>query len=364
MNKKEDLMKELIEKSGKNSEEIKKLIDDKVNELSGLVSEEGAIYIIANELGIRLESEKPKKKIETLKLEEINEPNMQVSFYGKVLKKYDLINFTSQKGNQGSVQSILIGDESGIKRVTFWNENTEKLKEIENNDLIKIENAYTRENSQNPERIDIHFSQYSELEKNPEGIKIEVKKIENEFTPTKKKINEIEENDKNIELFGLITDFDIPRYYNACPECFKKVFQEEDKQICPNHEEVEAIKVPIVNLTIDDGTGNISIVGFRDRAEKITQLTSDEIIKLTEDFEEYRKFSKKIVGSNLNLIGNVSISSLTSEKQILINEIIEIDFKKEEVDEKNNQLNKNNNEEDIIDMLDEEIEEISDDDLI
>jgi ribosomal protein L35AE/L33A len=369
MTEKEKLFEDLMKKSGKSEEELNSMIQDKINELSGLVSEEGAIYIIANDLGIRLEVEKLKKENKLIKIEDIKEPNQSVTFAGKVIRKYDLINFTSSKGNQGSVQSILLKDETGIIRVTFWNELTEKLNEVKVGDVLKIINAYTRENTQFPGRIDVHFGQYSDLEINPEGLEIDVEVNDYNIEAQDKKISDLEENDKNIILSGVITDFDIPRFYNACPECFKKVFQEEDKFLCPIHEEVEPLQIPIINVKIDDSSGIISIVGFRDRAEKLTKLESKEILDLTEDIEKYRDFSKKLIGKSIKVLGNVSISTLTGEKQFLITEVLEIeDFERENQD--NNIVNKEENnanteiKEDDLSIDDLEMEEINFDDDI
>jgi len=331
MTEKETLIKNLIVKSGKSEDELNRLIASKVKEMSGLVSEEGAIYIIANELGLRLDVEKPKRNTEYTKIEDITEPKVPISLQCKVLKKYDKVTFQSKSGSEGSVQSILVGDETGIIRIVFWNEQTEVLEQISENDLIIVNNGYTRENINN-ERIEINYSQYSEIEVNPEGLEITVGDFKREEIPsTEKKISEIQENDKNVKISALITDFDIPRYYLACPECFKKVMQDDGIQKCVNHGEVKAIKVPIINLVIDDGSGSISVVGFRDRAEEITGLNSDDIVKLSEDIDKYNSFSKKIIGAKLELIGNSSINSMTGENQLLINQISNIEFK--DVDE-------------------------------
>ncbi|MFW5704800.1 MAG: hypothetical protein ACOCXG_03060, partial [Nanoarchaeota archaeon] len=177
MTEKEKLLGMLIEKSGKDKDEIQKKIADKINELSGLVSEEGAIYIIANELGIRLETERPKKNADLTKIEKITEPKTPVSLACKILRIYDKVTFSSQSGTQGSVRSMLVGDETGITRIVFWNEKTELLENLQDGDILKVINAYTREN-QNSDRIEIHFGQYSDLEVNPEGINIQVKPME------------------------------------------------------------------------------------------------------------------------------------------------------------------------------------------
>ena len=327
MTEKETLLANLIKKSDKSETEVKKLIADKVNELSGLVSEEGAIYIIANELGIKLDSSKPKRELNQSKIEEIKEPKTPVSLVCKVIKKYDKVTFSSQSGTDGNVQSVLVGDDTGIIRVVFWNDKTELLENVVEGDILKIINAYTRENT-NSERIEIHFGQYSDIEVNPKGVKIELK----EFTPqdiefTQKKVNELEEGNRNIKISGIVASFDIPRFYFGCPQCYKKVFQDDGTYKCAEHEEVKALKIPIVNVVIDDGTGSITLVGFRDRAESLTGIKTDEILKLSEDIDRYNDFSKKIVGSKLEVGGNVGLSSLTGDKQILTNQVMKLEIK-------------------------------------
>ena len=49
-----EILAKIHEKAGISEEEIRKKIDDKITELSGMVSEEGAAHIIANSLGVKL----------------------------------------------------------------------------------------------------------------------------------------------------------------------------------------------------------------------------------------------------------------------------------------------------------------------
>lgn len=368
MSEKEKLLENFIEKSGKSKQEIEKLVADKVNELSGLVSEEGAIYILANELNVKLDQDRPKREVDEIKIENITEPKTPTSLMCKVIKIYDKVNFSSKSGSEGSVQSILVGDETGIIRVVFWNDKTEILENVHDKDILKIINAYTRENT-NSERIEIHFGQYSDIEINPEGIEIELP----EFTPTQiefkdKKVNELEEGDKNVKISGVITSFDIPRYYFGCPQCFKKVFQDEGIYKCAQHDEVEARRIPIVNIIVDDGTASLTIVGFRDRAEELTNLKTEDLLKLTEDIDKYNAFSKSMIGGKLEVGGNVSLSQLTGDKQVLANQVLNLEIKEieeiaKELVEEDKEKNKNQNS--SIDDEDLELDEIDfDDDLL
>lgn len=366
MIEKDKLMENLILKSGKSKEEISQMISDKVNELSGLVSEEGAIYIIANELDIKLDSDRPKQDANFVKISQITEPKTPTSLECKVIKKYDKINFSSKTGSEGSVQSMLVGDDTGVIRLTFWNDQTDLLDNIHDGDILRISNAYTRENSQMPERLDVHYGQYSSLEANPEGVEVKVVDYRPSMEFSEKKISELKEGDKNIKVNVLVTDFDIPRFYLACPHTFKKVFQDEGKYLSPEHGEVEPIKVPIVNLLVDDGTGTIGAVGFRDRAEQITKLNSQEIISLTEDIEKYKNFTKNIIGAKLELVGNLGQNNMTGEPQLLVNQVLLVEISPKTEETNSNEKKEEKNEEVSLDEFDDfEIEEIEiDDDLL
>ena len=57
----EKLLERMQEASGKSKEELAKKIQAKLEELSGLISKEGAAHIVANELGVNFEV--PKKDL-------------------------------------------------------------------------------------------------------------------------------------------------------------------------------------------------------------------------------------------------------------------------------------------------------------
>ena len=347
------IVSKICDETSKPKEEILKLIDNKVEELSGLITKDGASLIIANELGIKIDPQVNKKVVDFCKISDITQSKVPVSFTSKVIRKYDKNQFDMQ-GNVGYVQSVLVGDDTGIIRTTFWNDNTKILEEVKDGDILEIENAYTRENKQDSSRIDVHYGQYSNIRINPENIKVEVKQMENQNIDfTHKKINEVEDNHKNIKVSGVITDFEIPRFYFADPTSYKKVIRDEDKYVNPNTGEVvdTPLRVPIINFVIDDGTSNISVVGFRDKAEKVTKSSSEDLIDMNVDDEKFQKIKEKMVGSKIEVGGNVSISNLTGEKQFLINDVLKIEFKtieeisKELVEEEDSQNNQRESEE-------------------
>ncbi|MCH8520258.1 MAG: hypothetical protein LAT82_05895 [Nanoarchaeota archaeon] len=352
--------------SSKSSQEIpylKSLVEKKVKDLSGLVSEEGAIYIVANELGVKLES-KPQGAASSsssqdyMKIEKINQPNVSLNVIAKVLKKYDLVEFTMKSGDKGKIQSVLVGDETGIIRVAFWGDKSELLKEVERDTILDIKNVYVRENT-TTSRMELHFSNYSDVVVNPQYVEdIEVKNVRPQSTP--KLIEEIELEDRNISIKATIVDIDIPRFYLGCPHTFKKVFVDEGKYISPEHGEVDPIKIPITNVVVNDSSGTMSIVAFRDRAEQLFSKSSEDIVKLAEDLESYREVSKNLVGSMIEVVGNVGENQMTGELQLIVNDVVFVKKSEEEIadmieeDVKEEKTNESSNQEDLKKELEED----------
>ena len=361
----EKLIQLICDKSGKTKEDIESLINSKVDEFSGLVTKEGAAHIIANDLGVKMETNIPDREFKFVKLDEIKDEVRNISFICKVIKKYPLVEFNSKTSDsKGQVQSLLVGDEKDIIRVTFWNSETSILENINEEDILEIKNTNSKKN-QNMDRYDIHYNQYSDLSVNPEGIEITLKKFEpKEIEFTEKKINEIEDNNRNVKIIGRIVDFEIPRFYLADPKTFKKVLQENGKFLSPvTNEEIEPIKVPIVNIRVDDGSGSIQVVAFRERAEEIMKEKSENITKLGENTEDFNLFTKKLVGAKVELGGNVSVREMSGDKQFLINQVLNIEHNEVSTDKLAEEIVKENETKSDDDDLD--IDDIDlDDDIV
>ncbi len=78
----EGLLKEICNKSGKAEDEVMKLIEEKQEELSGLVSPEGAAYIVGRELGVSLLKESSRQ----LKAKNIIPGMRSVDFLGRITR--------------------------------------------------------------------------------------------------------------------------------------------------------------------------------------------------------------------------------------------------------------------------------------
>src|SRR3989344_4117438 len=124
-------LKEKIIASGKiTSVELEGRIKTKINELSGLISEEGAAYILANELGVPILPQEEK-----LKIREIYAGMKNISTSGRVIKKFEVREF-AKENKTGKVCSLIIGDETGTIRLVLWNDQVELVNDLKEGQVV------------------------------------------------------------------------------------------------------------------------------------------------------------------------------------------------------------------------------------
>lgn len=288
---------ERIKESGYSAEEIEEKIRGKLNQLSDLISREGAAHIVANELGIKLFENF------ILKINRVQAGMSSINLIGKVVKLYDVKEFKTEK-RSGKVANFSFGDDTGIIRVVFWDEKMIKLIEagqIKDGDILKLKNGYGRDNNGFKE---VHFGSKGEIEINPENVEVEV--IDKPALGfTKKKLNELKEGENNVGVFGTIVQVFEPRFYDSCPECGKKVEVEGDKFKCIMHGYVSPKPIPILNLFFDDGTDNIRVVAFRNQAEELLGKTYSQILELKDNAGKFEDAKAEILGKQIVIVGRV-----------------------------------------------------------
>ena len=156
-----DIKQKILAGGKLSAEQLELKLKAKINELSGLISEEGAAHIIANELGVELVSLSSKK----LKIKEVYAGMRNITAVGKVVRKFEVREFLKDN-RSGKVCSLILGDETGTVRVVFWNEQVDLLRSISEGDVLLVREAYVRENNNDRE---IHLGNQGSIVINPEG---------------------------------------------------------------------------------------------------------------------------------------------------------------------------------------------------
>lgn len=324
----EDIIKKISEHTGYSKEKINQMIEEKEEELSGLVSKEGAAYIVARELGISLLKETKRQ----LKIKNLVDGLRSVELIGKVIDISEVREF-EKNGGVGSVVNLLLGDETGIIRLSLWNNEIKLIDElgIKPNDVIKITRGYVK--LDNRGNLELRLGR-GRIEKIDEVLDIpDISKLKQEFiTPKRKYIKDLQEGDYAEVRAALVQVFKKNPFYEICPECGLRLSQDKnEKWVCKEHGNVKPEYQVVISGFIDDGTGNIRVVFFRELAEKIAKKSVKELREIAEKradssviFEELEALGKEFI-----IRGRVKKNEITGNLELIANEIEDVNIKKE-----------------------------------
>ena len=300
----DEIIQKIVDSTSLPRQEIEDKIQKKVDSLQGMVSKDGAAHIIGNELKVKLVDFSPRK----LKIEEIIPGMNAITLTAKVINISPVRDFQS-KNRSGKVVSLLIADETGSLRMVIWDETIiSKISQLSENDIIKLQNGYSKDNNGFKE---IHLGNRSQLIINPEDEKIGEVKLQ--IKSTRKNIMDLKDNEF-AELVGTVVQVFEPRTYDACPECNKKVFLEGENYICEMHGKIIPKKSPILNIFFDDGSSNIRAVLFRENAESLIKNNLD-------NFEELKK---DLLGKQLIISGRAVRNLMFDRTEFTINSVQEV----------------------------------------
>lgn len=296
-----DIKEKLIASGKITPRELDERIKKKINDLSGLISEEGAAHILANEFGVELFTSGQKR----LKIKEVYAGMRDVSTIGRVVRKFEPREFVKGE-TTGKVCSLVLGDDTGTIRVVFWNEQVELLSNLKEDDILLVKEAYVRENNGNKE---IHLGNRGEITINPVGETVApVKQTPASFE--RKKIGELKDNEEGVEIMGTIVQVFDPRFFNICPECGKKAVEFEGVFKCELHNIVVPTLSYVLNAILDDGTGTIRGVFWRNQANHLTGKEESVMTRYKEDLSQFENVKNDLLGEQFKLIGRVKRNEL------------------------------------------------------
>ncbi len=306
-------IKEKLVASGKlTAAELNARISKKINDLSGLISEEGAAHIIANELGVEIMTSQQNK----LKIKQVYAGMRSVSTIGKVIRKFEAREFTTNE-RSGKVCSLILGDETGTIKVVFWNDQVDLLSAVNEGDIIRVKEAYVRENNGNKE---IHLGNAGEIEVNPAGET--VNSVRESNTYERKKINELSDGDFGAEILGTVVQVFDPRFFNICPQCGKKVLESADGFICGEHGKVEASLSYVMNAVLDDGSGNIRGVFWKNQTNHLLEKNEEEISSYKEDLTKFEDLKNELLGEQFKLAGKVKRNDMFDRLEFNVQTVV------------------------------------------
>jgi len=286
-----DIITKIKENGDLTEEQINQKINDKLKQLSGLISKEGAAHIIANELGIKLVDLSAK-----LKIKNVLSGMRSIELVGRARTIFPVNEFETSEGRKGKVASIILEDETGTIRITLWQGQADNVEKMKQGDIIKIVGGYVKENN---DRKEIHLNERSSLIINPEGEEVGEYKAP---AAERKNIKDLSEGDIAVLLGTIVQVFD-PKFFTVCPECGKKPQQKDNLFSCSKHGNIMPDWSYVLNLFLDDGSSNIRTVFFRDQVEKLLNKSKQEILVFKDNPEQFSDIKNELLGNIIKLNG-------------------------------------------------------------
>ncbi len=306
----QDMIKKITDGAGISEQEVNDKIKQKLEQLSGLISKEGAAHIISNELGVKLIPETTGR----LEIKNILMGMRDVEVVGKVTHNFGIREFKTDN-REGKVANIIIADETGSIRIVCWGDQADKTSDLNPGDIVKISSGYVRSNQ---ERNEIHMNDRSVLEKNPEGITIDI----GPSAASRKKIEELAENEGNAELLGTIVQVFDPKFFEVCPECNKRAKPTESGAYsCPQHGDVTPNYSYLLTAYLDDGTGNIQAVFFRNLVESLLGKNAEEILSYKDNPSAIEQIKTDLLGNMIKVTGRVNKNTMFERLEFVVQSV-------------------------------------------
>lgn len=281
----ETLLKKVTEHSGLSEKEVESKVSDKLDALAGLITKEGALQIIANDLGVKVLSEGFSK----MTVEQLAPGLRSIELTLKVVDRYETRTF-ERDGREGKLAPFLAGDETGQVRVVGWGERADTVASLAAGDIVVLSNCYVKEGYRGG--VEVHLNDRSELSVNPDGVSVSVK----DPTAKRKKMEDIDKSDDLVEVFGTIVQVYDPYFYEADPQTGRKITGTP-----PEKTEFRGI----LNVFVDDGTRSLKAVFFNDQFKRLSEKPLDE---LRENAQSRDEFKDSLLGSFITLSGRVRYS--------------------------------------------------------
>ena len=111
-------------------------------------------------------------------------------------------------------------------------------------------------------------------------------------------------------------------YYEVCPECGSRAEEKDGKFVCKDHKEVEPAYNLLLSGVIDDGSGNVRVVMFREAAGKVFGKSAEEIK------EEFTRDGLEPFWE-IMIEGRVKTNDFSKESEIMANTVKDVSVKDE-----------------------------------
>ena len=290
--KSEAYINKIIENTGLTRKEIQELVENKKVELKGLISDEGALFIIARELGVDVKEESKDllNDIE-INIADITQNMKNITLFGRIKETYNVNSFNRTDGGVGYVGSFLLHDNTGDIKVVLWDDHVKIFQDnnFGKNELVKIINGNAKKGKYN--NVELHIGRFGKIILSPDDVDYnKYPKIKEELI----NISNINLNLRSVSLEGKVV-LSTPL----------KEFTRKDGTLGK-----------VRSLTLLDPSGSIRITFWNEDITKLNDINIGDVISITSLNPRLSKLDSKTI--DLTASRNSMIKKQSKEIQLEI----------------------------------------------
>ena len=215
----EELYQKLLD-SGFSEAELERQVQNKAKEFGGFMSEQGILFVIAKEKGVRLRSpdidpqlyEMFEEELDyddfTVDASEVKESMSNIVLLGKIIKVFPAREFTRKDGSTGAVCSFSLADSTKIVKIVLWDDHakTAKNEYFRVGELVRVVGGYSKVG--NSGNLEVHLGRKGKLILSPKNLSQRIKdKLESISVNQNPEVSSRKVPEVNLEKFILHNKF-------------------------------------------------------------------------------------------------------------------------------------------------------------
>lgn len=253
-------------------------------------------------------------KQKTAKIEDLKEGMQNIDIVGRVARAFPARKFVKEN-KEGKVASFELYDGISTIRISAWNELAEEVEGLRQNELLKIENAYSR---QGLKALELHLGWQARIIREPETME-KIPEVAQRQYP-QEKFAELEDN-KAFEQKALVLDLNFGKlFFEVCPKCGRKPESIDNAIICENCGQIEETeKRLVVSAMLDDGTAVLRTMFFGKQAEDLVGFTAKELLEKEREGklnDTMQKLFESIAGEEVIVQGIARTNAMNGNLEI------------------------------------------------
>ena len=260
-----------------------------------------------------------------------------VDIKARVANVFDTREF-EKGGKKGVVSGMLLSDDTGTIRLPLWNDETELIKTvgISQGDLIEVSGAWSKKDNYR-DTAELRLGKRGRITKLEDGQASDIEAARGDALQGQARQEAVRADIEKLVpgMNAIVTGCFVQAYrkkpyYESCPQCGGRVEESSGTFTCKEHGSVQPAYNVLLSGVIDDGTGNIRVVFFREQAENVFGMKADEVKNafMSQGLDSFWEGFKGI-GKNLSVEGRVKINDFSKEAEIVANSVSDVDAGKD-----------------------------------